>query len=73
MLDREHEYLCGGRYLDRFERREDGVWRIGQRRITVERSQCQVTSHVFGGSRGAYNLPGARDRSDPLYQLLASL
>lgn len=73
VLDQEHEYLCGGRYLDQFERRADGVWRIAKRRITVEWSQCQVTSHVFGGSRGLYNLPGARDRSDPLYSLLASL
>ncbi len=67
-LDREHEYICGGRYLDRFERRE-GVWRIARRRITLEWSQCRVTSHVLEGSRADYDLPGARDRSDPVYEL----
>jgi hypothetical protein len=67
-IDQEHEYTCGGRYLDRFERRE-GVWRIAQRAITNEWSQCRPTSHVLEGGRADYNLPGARDRSDPVYQL----
>lgn len=67
-IDQEHEYICGGRYLDRFERRE-GVWRIAKRVITNEWSQCQPTSHVLEGSRADYNLPGARDRSDPVYRL----
>ncbi len=67
-IDEEHEYVCGGRYLDRFERR-DGVWRIAQRRITNEWSQCRPTSHVLAGSRAEYDLPGTRDRSDPVYEL----
>jgi hypothetical protein len=68
-IEQEHEYICGGRYLDRFERRRDSVWRIAQRKITNEWSQCQPTTQVLEGSRADYNLPGARDRSDPMYQL----
>lgn len=67
-LDQEHEYLCGGRYLDRFERR-DGVWRIWRRRITNEWNQCRPSTHLLDGGRKHYDLPGARDRTDPVYDL----
>lgn len=66
-LGREHEYICGGRYIDRLERR-DGVWRILRRKITNEWSQVQVTTHVLDEGKAKYfNLPGARDRTDPVY------
>ncbi|MCB5945549.1 nuclear transport factor 2 family protein [Acidocella sp. KAb 2-4] len=70
-LDREHENSCGGRYLDRFERRADGVWRIKRRRITNEWNRNGVTTHLYAeGELANYNLPGARDRSDPVYEIL---
>lgn len=66
-LGKDHEYICGGRYLDRLEKR-DGVWRILRRKITNEWNQCQVASHIFDEGRPQlFNLPGARDRSDPVY------
>lgn len=66
-IDREHEYECGGRYIDRFEKR-DGQWKISERRITNEWSRCgPVTSVLTEGQLVHYNLPGARDRSDPIY------
>ena len=68
-LDQPHEYLCGGRYLDNVERR-DGVWRIAHRRITVEWSQAGPSSEVTEGTRAQLNLPGKRDKSDPLYSLM---
>jgi hypothetical protein len=63
----EHEYECGGRYIDRFAKR-CGAWKILARRITNEWSRCGPTSRVVDdGELAHYNLPGARDRSDPVY------
>ncbi|MBH0122625.1 nuclear transport factor 2 family protein [Rhodococcus sp. CX] len=67
-LEGEHEYLTGGRYLDKLLRR-DGVWRIWRRRITVEWNQCQPSRMVIEGGRSKYNLPGSRDLGDPSYRL----
>jgi len=72
-LNREHENSCGGRYLDRFERR-DGVWKIARRRVTNEWNRNGLTTHIFDqGELAHYKLPGARDRSDPIYGMLAEL
>jgi hypothetical protein len=65
-----HEYVCGGRYLDLFEKR-DGVWRILRRKITNEFSVCRPQSAVSEGLPAAFYTPGARDRSDPVYSLRA--
>ena len=71
-LGQDHEYICGGRYIDRFEKR-DGAWRILRRRITNEWNQCQAARHVFDeGQARLFNLPGARDRTDPVYGNLLS-
>jgi hypothetical protein len=69
-LGREHENSCGGRYLDRFERR-DGVWKILRRRITNEWNRNGVTTDLYDeGEIAHYNLPGARDRTDPVYAMM---
>lgn len=57
--------LIGGRYLDRFERR-DGQWRI-QTRLVVLDWQCfadasRMERRLAGSHRGA------RDRTDPSYE-----
>ena len=66
-LGQEHEYICGGRYIDRLEKRE-GVWRILRRKITNEWNQCKLASHIFDeGQAKLFNIPGARDKSDPVY------
>lgn len=67
-LEGEHEYLTGGRYLDKLLKR-DGVWRVWRRRITVEWNQCQPSTMVLDGGRAHYNLPGTRDGGDPSYTL----
>lgn len=65
-LEQEHEHICGGRYLDRFERRDD-VWRIAARRVTNEWNQCRPISELWEGRLAAMRLPGTRDRHDPVY------
>jgi SnoaL-like domain len=69
-LSREHEYVCGGRYVDRFERRS-GSWKIAKRIITNEwRQTGPALGDQTEGKLAAFNLPGARDRSDPVYRIL---
>lgn len=66
-LDQEHEYVAGGRYIDRFERRA-GEWRIARRQLTNEWNQCGPTTNIYDEGRvAAYKLPGSRDRTDPVY------
>lgn len=68
-LERRHEYLCGGRYLDVLHKR-DGQWRIFLRTITNEWSVCRPESVVSDGIAAAVHVPGSRDRRDPVYHLL---
>jgi hypothetical protein len=65
-LDVEHEYVSGGRYLDRFERRDD-IWRISARAVTSEWSQCAPISSVTEGIGHPFALQARRDASDPVY------
>ncbi|WP_181383832.1 nuclear transport factor 2 family protein [Streptomyces sp. NWU339] len=67
-IDEEQEYFTGGRYLDKLLKR-DGIWRIWRRKITVEWNQCQPSTMVVDGGRAHYDIPGARDTSDPSYLL----
>ncbi|MCR8898606.1 nuclear transport factor 2 family protein [Gordonia sp. GONU] len=67
-LNGEHEYVTGGRYLDKLTKR-DGIWRIWRRQITVEWNQCRPSSQLLTGGRAAYDIPGARDESDMSYRL----
>ena len=54
----------GGRYLDRFERRE-GSWRIADRRVLPHWNARGPIEEFF--PRDAFET-GARDRSDPRYR-----
>lgn len=58
--------MLGGRYIDRFERR-DGAWRIAHRRGVNEWRRYEPAC-----DRGFFDLPenhrGRRDRDDPVYQ-----
>jgi hypothetical protein len=56
-------HMRGGRYLDRFERR-DGVWRIGFRVITDDWTQVSQGTKL-DVSRHTY--PARPSREDPLY------
>lgn len=69
LIDRRHEYLCSGRYLDQWQKRGEN-WRIASRRITNEWGVCRPEQMVSEGVPGAFTLTGSRDREDPVYKLL---
>jgi hypothetical protein len=67
LLDTEHDFFCGGRYIDLFEKRA-GQWRILRRKITNEWNVVQPSRRITSeGHIAAYNLPGRRDKGDPVY------
>jgi hypothetical protein len=59
-----------GRYVDRFERREDGVWRVAHRTVVMD-SIVQVP--VRNATRGGITVWGRRDQQDWLAQSLKQL
>lgn len=66
-IDGCHDYYCGGRYIDLFERR-DGQWKILRRKITNEWNDIRPSTRITQqGNVAHYNLPGRRDRQDPVY------
>lgn len=60
------EMLNGGRYLDRFERR-DGVWKIAERTFVSDWSRVDRSSSTSDGSHAALELRGAMGPDDPVY------
>lgn len=69
--DPRRNLTVGFRYLDRFERRDDGPWRIATRIATTEWVRTAVPDE-------AWPIPGdsavgRRDGDDPLYGLLRAL
>jgi len=64
---RPHEdRFVGGRYVDRFERR-DGVWKIAERRGVNEWLRYEPSSDG-GFWEGPAEQRGRRDRRDPVYR-----
>jgi hypothetical protein len=54
-----------GRYVDRFERRND-AWRVAERRVVYDSTSTRPsTNHL----RALVGVIGSRDRSDPVFQL----
>jgi hypothetical protein len=68
-VGQRHEFLCCGRYLDQFQKR-DGAWRIHRRRVTNEWGVCRAQSMVSEGVPSAFASAGSRDRHDPVYGLV---
>jgi hypothetical protein len=70
-LDGGHDFVGGGRYLDRFERRE-GIWRIAERNVTMEWNHYGPVTHGSPESLfGRMPAWARRDRTDPVYRLFA--
>ena len=65
-VDKPHEYICCGRYLDCLEKRK-GVWKISKRQITNEWGVCRPVQMVTEGFPASSSVMGNRDRSDPVY------
>jgi hypothetical protein len=63
--------ITGFRYLDRFERRAGGPWKIAARVAVTEWSRRDDPAGRFPIAPGMRT--GRRDRSDALYALLAGL
>lgn len=59
------EMLTGGRYLDRFERR-DGVWKIAERTFVSDWSRVDRSSAMPGGPYAAPDLRGTMEPDDPI-------
>lgn len=71
-IDDRHDFFCGGRYIDLFEKR-DGEWKILKRKITNEWNTVRPTERITDqGAIAKYNLPGRRDREDWVYLNAAS-
>jgi hypothetical protein len=69
-LDDGHEFICGGRYIDLFTKR-NGEWRIADREITVEWNHVRPASKSEPGSFIANNTaPPGRDRDDIIYRFI---
>ena len=68
-IDQRHEFLCSGRYLDQFHKR-DGCWKIFRRKMTLEWGVCRPEAMVSEGMPAAFRVTGSRDRGDPVYGLL---
>lgn len=59
-----------GRYVDRFERRADGAWRVAHRTVVIEASS---TSLAQGGARTGALRWGRRDGDDRVFQAHAEI
>jgi hypothetical protein len=63
------DLLTGGRYIDRFERRE-GVWKFSERTFVSDWSRLDTSTRQMNeGMYAALDLHGSRGSSDPVYQL----
>lgn len=63
--------LTGGRYIDRFERR-DGRWAIADRTFVLDWARTETsTRDMAGGMYGALDLHGSRGQADPSYAFLS--
>jgi hypothetical protein len=67
-IDDNHDFFCGGRYIDLFEKRGN-EWKVLKRKITNEWNTVRPTERISDqGAIAHYNLPGMRDQSDWVYQ-----
>lgn len=58
------DVVSHGRYVDRWERRADGVWRIAHRRYLHTMDERRTVEAV------SFPTAGSRDREDPSYTVL---
>ncbi|AUW58913.1 nuclear transport factor 2 family protein [Sphingobium sp. SCG-1] len=67
--DGASQILTGGRYIDRFERRE-GRWKFAERTFVSDWSRVEPATEQIGeGIYAALTLRGKRDPQDPVYAL----
>jgi SnoaL-like domain len=67
VIDAPHDFYCGGRYIDLFEKRGE-EWRVLKRKITNEWNDIRPSKRIAGeGYVAHFHLPGRRDRDDFVY------
>jgi hypothetical protein len=67
-LGQPQDFLFGGRYFDRFEKR-NGTWKIARRTVIMDWNINQPSSEIF--SEGMYKsmaIIGQRGQADPIYR-----
>jgi hypothetical protein len=69
--DSPTETLSGGRYLDRYERR-NGIWKIALRRFVEDWTKTLPATHQDDGMYEAMTLRGGRGAGDPVTAFWAS-
>ena len=71
--DRDVDVIVGGRYLDKYERR-DGTWKFIERRIVTDWAHVNDPSSVDLSHPMTRDTPrGAPDANDPSYQFFSLL
>lgn len=63
-----NDFLSGGRYVDRYERR-DGAWKFASRSFVMDWNSTQPTSHESEGFYAALTMRGCFGKADPVYAL----
>jgi hypothetical protein len=64
----KRDEFVGGRYIDRFERRE-GHWKIAHRRVVFDWSRVTLATRDWVDEEVAKKLTfGKQDKSDPVYE-----
>jgi hypothetical protein len=72
-IDGLQSYVCGGRYIDIFEKRA-GAWKILHRRITNEWNICSPDGTIKDeGMLAKLDLRGSRDLTDRTYVMIAAV
>lgn len=64
--DHPQDVLTGGRYLDRYERRE-GVWKISQRTFVMDWTTSRSAKDLMGLGMFEEMVKGERGSGDPIY------
>ena len=62
------ELIVGGRYLDRYRRR-DGVWKFSERSLVFDHGEARAVDEVGFAQLGADAPHGTADRTDPSWSL----
>jgi SnoaL-like domain len=71
--DRDVDVVVGGRYLDKYEKR-DGTWKFSQRMIVTDWAHVNDPSSVDLSHPITRDTPrGAPDANDPSYQFFSRL
>jgi len=66
-LGKTHDFIMGGRYIDRMERR-NGEWRIARRRVVMDWNRNGISRTILDEGIYAHLRPlGERGRTDAVY------